>query len=108
VREEPEFERPVCAEEVVTADRRLRVLVLLDKAHAYMTNEHVLQGLLQPMGHAISVDRLRTDLAWLAEQGLLDVHEHDGLQVATLRRRGVDVANDRACVPGVARPVPLE
>ena len=50
----------------------------------------------RPMG--ISADRLRTELAWLSEQGLV-LHENGA---ALLTERGRDVAEERTTVPGVA------
>jgi len=49
---------------------------------------------------------VRTDLAWLAEQGLLQTATTGDVTMATLLTRGVDVAAGRAVVPGVKRPLP--
>ncbi len=45
-------------------------------------------------------------LAWLAEQGLVENDDMGGLVVATLTQRGADVAQGRVTVPGVKRPTP--
>jgi hypothetical protein len=50
---------------------------------------------------------VRSEIAWLAEQGLATSDElPGGLLVATLTERGSDVASGRASVPGVQRPNP--
>ncbi|WP_335342335.1 hypothetical protein [Sedimenticola hydrogenitrophicus] len=79
---------------------------MLEEDVDYAQNEIVLQGALSAVGHGISSDRLRTELAWLTEQGLISVENVAGLQVAKLTRRGEDVALGRSRVPGVARPRP--
>ncbi len=89
-------------------DRRLVILKLLAQTPQYSINEYVLRTALGTFGHAVSQDRLRADLAWLAEQELLKVETIATLQVATLSQRGLDVAEGRATVPGVKRPIPGE
>jgi hypothetical protein len=92
--------------EHVTADRRLVVLRLLEQAPDYRGNAFLLQRALDGFGHAVGMDRLGTDLAWLAEQDLVKVEQVGGVSIAALTQRGLDVANGRATVPGVARPAP--
>nr|WP_275100134.1 hypothetical protein [Sedimenticola hydrogenitrophicus] len=92
--------------ELVIENQRLVVLQVLEEDVDYAQNEIVLQGALSAVGHGISSDRLRTELAWLTEQGLISVENVAGLQVAKLTRRGEDVALGRSRVPGVARPRP--
>ena len=96
--------------DLVTADRRLQILCLLAESHAYTASADLLQTVLAGMGHAISHDRLATDLEWLTEQGLIGLERiGDGANAVPLARvtaRGLDVANGMAAVPGVARPRP--
>lgn len=87
-------------------DQRLRILEVLAQDGAYSHNETVIHRALAALGHQVSADALHTQLAWLAEQGLVTTEEVGTLLVATLTRRGDDVANGRAKVPGVARPRP--
>ena len=88
-------------------DRRLVLLKLLEEAPGYTGNEYLLHTTLAQFGHAVSRDLVRTDLAWLAEQGLVSVDLGiPSLQVVTLTERGLDAANGRAAVPGVKRPAP--
>jgi len=94
-------------QQTITEDRRLSVLLLLSESAAYSCNAFLLQTALADVyGHPTSLDQLRTDLAWLAEQGLLTTKATGDVVVATLLARGVDVAGGRATVPGVKRPLP--
>ena len=90
----------------VTEDRRLQILILLSESANYAANEFLLQAALEQFGHAVSQDRLRSDLAWLKEQDLLKIEEVGTVRVATLTTRGDDVATGRATAPGVKRRKP--
>ncbi|MEX0732856.1 MAG: hypothetical protein WED00_05745 [Aquisalimonadaceae bacterium] len=89
---------------VVASDQRLVILQALEEDADYSHNEHVLRSVLSQFGHSVSRDRLRTELNWLSEQGLVSVAETGGIHIAKLTARGEDVARGRARVPGVARP----
>ena len=90
----------------IAEDRRLQILILLSESAEYAANEFLLQTALEQFGHAVSQDRLRSDLAWLAEQALLTIDDVGTVQVARLNTRGGDVAAGRAVVPGVKRRKP--
>lgn len=90
----------------VAADRRLAILRILEGSAEYRANLYLIQRLLGEIGHAASLDTINTDLAWLAEQGLLDSRKVGGVTIATVNRRGLDVAQGKAVVPGVKRPLP--
>jgi DNA-binding GntR family transcriptional regulator len=90
----------------VAADARLCILQSLEADPGYDLNEHVLAAALDEVGHSLSRDRLRGELAWLAEQGLATVTAVSGVHVVRLTARGADAALGRARVPGVARPRP--
>ncbi|MGE4191803.1 MAG: ArsR family transcriptional regulator [Pseudodesulfovibrio sp.] len=92
--------------DLLTEDRRLVLLRLLDQAPAAQANTYVLATGLRSMGHDCSQDQVETDAAWLAEQGLVAVKELESVRVVQLTARGADVAAGRARVPGVKRPVP--
>ncbi|MCA3519733.1 MAG: ArsR family transcriptional regulator [Rhodobacter sp.] len=86
-------------------DRRLAILRVLDAAPGYAANESLLHAAIERVGHIVGRDLLRSDLAWLAEVGLLRLSVIAGtLSVATITGRGQDVAQGRAVVPGVKRP----
>lgn len=87
-------------------DRRLSILRLLAESNEYKANEYLLQSALDGVGHAVSSDRLRADLAWLAEAGLAELELVAGVQVPKLTHRGLDVAQGRVVHPGVKRPRP--
>lgn len=85
-------------------DRRLVILRVLADLPAYRTNSFLLSTLLSKWGHDSSADQVKTDLAWLQEQGLVSVEVVESVHIATLTTRGGDVAAGRAVVPGVKRP----
>jgi DNA-binding transcriptional ArsR family regulator len=91
----------------IDADRRLSILLLLAESTGYEANEELLRKLLgEVFAHTVSIDRLRIDLDWLGEQGLVRSREAGGLRIATLTARGGDVSAGRANVTGVQRPRP--
>lgn len=96
--------------EILAADRRLCVLRFLAEDRDYTLNESLIQDTLSLVGHAVSRDAVRTELAWLKEQGLVTTQQEmlgsKPLVIATLTERGADVAAGRAEVPGVKRPAP--
>jgi Fe2+ or Zn2+ uptake regulation protein len=86
---------------------RLAVLRLLAEAPDYHLNHSILTDAVSSFGLSATRDQVRTELAWLAEQGLVTNEDLRGmLIVATLTERGLDVASGRATVPGVQRPTP--
>lgn len=91
---------------LVTEDRRLAILHILEESAEYRSNLFLIQRMLHVLGHPVSQDAINTDLAWLAEQGLLELETVGGVVIPQLLSRGLDVANGRAVVPGVARPMP--
>jgi len=93
-------------DKLLTEDRRLVILRLLSAAPGYAANAFVLREGLAASGHAVSADQLATELAWLAEQGLLSTAPVADMLVARLTPRGADVAAGLAVVPGVKRPEP--
>lgn len=95
-------------ERILTEDRRLQILRLLEQSAGYSANAFLLGSALEGMGHAVSQDRLLADLDWLAEQDLVRVDDVGSVAVATLTARGGDVAAGRARVRGVKRPLPGE
>jgi hypothetical protein len=95
-------------QEHIAQHLRITVLRLLNEQGDYALNESVLMDLVTPFGFAPSRDNLRAQLAWLSEQGLVELSGLEHCQVATLTSRGDDVANGRATVPGVKRPRPGE
>lgn len=89
-------------------DRRLVLLRLLSEQHGYRSNNSILHAGLHHLGVAGTRDDVRTDLAWLQEQGLVRLTEaaDSGIVIAQLTGRGQEVAEGHAVVPGVSRPSP--
>ena len=90
--------------DIQTEDRRLVILRVLQESTSYKANEFIVSTMLDNYGHSISNDRLRTDLSWLTEQGMIEVDTVRGVQIARLSARGQDVAEGRTEVPGIKRP----
>ena len=88
-------------------DRRLVLLRMLAEDNDYKINTSILQQGLALYGHNISRDQLHTEVAWLAEQGLVEFDQLNSVKVVTLNQRGLDVSQGRATVPGIKRPGPL-
>jgi hypothetical protein len=92
-------------EEFQTQDRRLVVLKGLASSAQYRANALLLRRYCDAVGHVVSADRIEQDIAWLAEQGLVEATRGQ-ITVATLTARGLDVADGRTRVPGVQQPQP--
>ena len=85
---------------------RLTLLRALTGAPGYKANSSILHSVACEFGLDATRDQIKTELAWLAEQGLLKTADIGGLVVASLTDRGLDVAEGRAMAPGVQRPSP--
>lgn len=83
--------------------RRLSILRYLDEAPEYTSNRSMLRDVLNGLGVTSTADQVVTEIAWLAEQGL--VATADGY-VVTATERGVEVARGVAAHPDVQRPAP--
>lgn len=90
--------------EFIRPDQRLVILRLLSELPAYTSNSSVIAQLLSQFGHAMSRDQVKTEIWWLAEQGLLEVDEAESVLVVKLTERGADVVAGRTRVPGVKKP----
>lgn len=93
---------------LLSEDRRLVLLRILDRAPGNEANHYILRDALDSMGHNVSRDVVRGELAWLEEQGLVTLEQLESMTVAALTGRGQDAAQGRAVVPGVKKPVPGE
>lgn len=93
-------------DDLMGAQRRLTILQLLQKDPDYRLNDAMLQELLGMRGHGVSMARVRADLVFLEQSGLIVVQELPGCSVAILRNDGVDAASGVSQFPGVARPRP--
>lgn len=93
-------------DDMITEDLRLAILRTLEEAGGFSMNDSILHAFLDRIGHSHTRDKIRTQLQWLAEQGLVSLGGIEAVMVATLTQRGLDVANGRGKVPGVKRPSP--
>jgi len=91
-------------EQNLIEDRRLCILQILNDSNAYATSEDVLLQELDSRGHKISFDRLRTDIAWLYEQQVVQL-KTGALWGIYLTQTGLDSALGRMWTPGIKRPV---
>lgn len=90
-------------------ESRLEILRCLADAPEYTANDGLLHGHLAACGLSVSHAALRTQLAWLNEQGLAVVQRAGGalgITLATITDAGLDVAAGRSRVPGIARTRP--
>ena len=92
--------------QLMASDLRLVILRLLAEDPGYSMNESVIQSAVKMFGHTVSRDRIKTELRWLEEQGLVTNQEVSTVLVANLTGRGSDVASGAARVDGVKRPSP--
>jgi hypothetical protein len=90
-----------------TSHLRLSILRVLTEAPEYSANDSVINTVAGSMGLPTTRDRIRTELTWLEEQGMVTLSRPaEGVTVACLTERGADVATGRAKVPGIQRPSP--
>ena len=80
----------------VRRDLRLRILQILADVPAGLTNVHVLKRALREVGHAVSTDLLRGELAWLQEQGFVELGQPAAILIAQLTERGQDIGSGTA------------
>jgi Fe2+ or Zn2+ uptake regulation protein len=91
---------------VVAEHLRITLLRLLAEQPDYALNDSLIRDMVPQYGFRPSRDSVRTQLAWLAEQGLVTVDCNGVCHVAHLTERGEEVAKGYATVPGVKRPSP--
>lgn len=84
--------------------RRLAILAALFFAQGYRLPLRALRDQVAGIGYEAGIDRIRTDAAWLAEQGLVALTGG----AVTITERGHDVVFARSVQPGVSKPAPGE
>lgn len=90
--------------EFLAADRRLGVLRLLKESGGSL-NDSVLHKGLEQLGHRNQPrEAIRADLRFLLGAGLIVDEWFSHLQVATITKRGVEVAEGRIKVEGITQP----
>lgn len=94
--------------ERLAEDRRLCILRLLEQSAGYQANDSLLATVVQDFGFGASRDQIRTDIAWLKENILVEIEEIATVQIVTLTQRGVETAQGIVTTPGVKRPAPRD
>ena len=92
----------------ITADMRLRILQIVRCAPAYSTNARLLCELLDLWGHRAAIEAVLSEVAWLQEQGVVNVRHTEFAAVVELTDRGLAVATGAIALSGVAKPGPGE
>ena len=78
--------------DLMREDQRLVILRLLGETPGYSSNSSILCGALESFGHGVSRDTVEAHLAWLREQGLVDIETIASVTRPALTARGEDVA----------------
>ena len=91
---------------IVDEDRRLRIVQLLAENRGYKHNADVVRAALAALGHDVRIDETLALLDWLASAGLVETVDEGPPRTARLTERGVDLAERRIVVRGVALPKP--
>ena len=91
--------------ETLSRHRRLAILRHLEALPEYTSNASILQDVLAGVGLPSTRDQVRTEIAWLAEQGLIRA-EGEGFVVVTATSRGAEIARGLAQHPDIHRPSP--
>jgi len=92
--------------DMIREHQRLLVLRTLSAQPDYTANESAVQMVLDAFGLAAGRDRVRTLLAWLADQGLVTLSYGADVWVGRITQSGIDVAQGRTTLPGIQRPGP--
>ncbi|MBU0972312.1 MAG: transcriptional regulator [Proteobacteria bacterium] len=93
-------------EQTIREHLRITILRLLHDDPDYTLNDSLITDLTADFGFTPSRDKVRTELSWLKEQGLVTTDNDPHITIATLTERGADVAQGRVTIPGIKRPSP--
>ena len=95
-------------QEVFNKDIRFFILLFLSDQADYTLNDEMLQSGLTAIGHSLSTDKVRTEILWLNEQGLVTYDTVGNYFAVTATRKGVECYRGLVRVAGVRRPGPGE
>lgn len=91
---------------ILAEQQRILILQMLNEDSDCRLNEQMLQKGLGMFGHNVSLDKVKTEVAWLEEQGCVTTDTvSPSVILVTLTDRGMDVVNQRTVIPGIDRPV---
>ena len=93
---------------LVDADRRLAILRFLSDEQDYSMGDSLMQKGLSTVGHDVSRTKVRADFDHLVQVGAITVNaQFEGtVHVARITEVGLDAAQGRRKLDGVARPSP--
>jgi hypothetical protein len=86
--------------------RRLAILRFLKDCDAYSANGSIIRDVLNGVGVGSTSDQVTTELAWLREQGMIQIDDLGSVLLATATTRGVEIAQGLASHPDIQRPSP--
>jgi hypothetical protein len=91
----------------VAEDVRRIVLATLAREPDATLNEAMISRALDGHGHRKASAYVRDQIEWLARHGCVAISEFGDIMIARLLPKGLDHAERRALVPGIAKP-PLD
>jgi hypothetical protein len=91
----------------VAEDVRRIMLATLAREPDATLNETMLSRALEGHGHRKAHAYVRDQISWLERHGCVAVSEFGDIRIARLLVKGLDHAERRALVPGIAKP-PLD
>lgn len=86
--------------------RRLIILRALAGFPGYAANESVIEDVLDKFRVTSTRDQVRTELAWLQEQGFVVIEDIADLMLATITLAGADIAAGKRVHPDIEKPAP--
>jgi len=94
--------------DIFAPNQRIIILQMLEGDNDYSLNNGILQNVLIKFGHGVSREKTDREIDWLRDNGLVTVEElGQGIRVAKLTPKGLDVAQGHDRVDGVERPRPV-
>lgn len=94
--------QPQTLAERLSQERRGALLTTLSTMPGFRANERLLHDVVADSGLPCTRDQIRTEMHWLENQGYVKLDELVNLLVGEITQAGMDVAQGRTRVPGVA------
>lgn len=88
----------------VRKHRRLAILRHLEQVSAYTANASILRDVLNGVGVGSTFDQVITEVAWLQENGMVQMYDHGDFVIAEATMRGIEIARGEATHPDIQRP----
>lgn len=90
--------------DVIRKHRRLCILRALTDCAGYTSNASILRDMCLGFGVQTNASQMRTELAWLKENGFVEYDDREDFLVVTATQSGVDVAQGQSSHPDIQRP----